>query len=189
MIHKLFKRYEYRNLSGLTVELANVGMMAHPGWDERSLIPFVTVETENFPELHDLIDYHSRERISGDVRTTWGFLKKKEKTILHVAFDKPIELQMFIPFDLKKQTALVDHIVNSAGFFLQSSQIARKPSEGATLPFIIVEVNAEFPEWPELFLKHVTRRYREKGMPKSDAEEAARRFRYEQARLRAGFRI
>ncbi|MFC4349243.1 hypothetical protein ACFO5Q_15430 [Kordiimonas lipolytica] len=188
MLRYALSGYRSRVFDGVPVKITNFGLVGHPGWGDSALVPFVTVDTTDCPQLHDLIEHHRREAVSGDVRTTWGFLKRKRDTKLFLQFLQPVELSIVLSFDLQNEYQQIDHIVASGGFFIQSSLVATKPSEGIEASYITVDVNADFPEWPKLFEKYAAKKLRAQGLGKKEAAEAAKKERFELARFRVGFR-
>jgi hypothetical protein len=141
------------------------------------LLPVLLLDTSERPDLAELIRVH-QSLGPGDVKTQWAQLAGHEGTVaLILNFIRPIELFVILEFDIVKQGILVEQTLTGHGLYLtQAEREDDRLMKNPDRPTVIVEVSdSGFGEiWDDLFQKHLTKHFREKGMGRSDSRRAAR---------------
>ncbi len=145
---------------------------------EGRAVPLLILDTSDRPDLEELIRIH-QEVNPGDVQTQWAQLRGKAGTVcLLVEFERPLELSVLLEFTIEAQGGLVDLILRSRGFYLQGGRKGDRLITTRRAPRILVEVpKSDFgPIWEQLLMKSVTATFRQRGLKRAAARQAARGF-------------
>lgn len=174
-----FETFRFRTArEARPVRIVGDAAVATGSLSEGRLVPVLIVDASDRPDIKELVRVH-QDLNPGDVSLWWGQRKKQEgSVILIVQFERPIELTMVIEFDIESQGSLVDLILRSRAFFLQTGQEGDRFIITQNRPRIIVDVpDMGFePVWEKLLVKRLTRSFRKEGHSRSNARKAALQF-------------
>ena len=158
------------------IPIVGDGAIATIDTGEGRLIPVVILDCENHKEFLNLINIHQHTP-PGDARSTWGYKRFNRRFVfLILEFSKPSEIEISIRFDLLKQPALADGIVQARGVYLQPSKYGRRVLDGLASPKIMVEIPSltKLNNWDELLIKQLTKKLKKKGLSKKEATLVAK---------------
>ncbi len=141
---------------------------------EGRLIPLLVLDTSQRPDVDELVRIHGRSA-PGDAVSTWVRMSGAESRVgLWLSFSRPAELNMVIDFVLRTHGGLVDQILRTHGFYLQPGGPDSTPDLLGTRPTILVEVAADFgSDWDRILRRSLQRDYRQQGLSRAEAEQAA----------------
>src|SRR5436309_12905430 len=99
---------------GLVIPIVHDAAIAGPIADRR-LLPVLFIDTSEHPDVRELLRVHEHLG-SGDVEFNWGLsLESKDDTILYLRFLRPMEVQVILLFDVRRQAILVEGILSGGG--------------------------------------------------------------------------
>ncbi|GAB2785338.1 hypothetical protein HNQ93_002570 [Hymenobacter luteus] len=154
-------------------EVVSDGAIAHPDIAEGRVIPAVVIDTKGNQDVQELISTHD-DSPPGDATYTWS-TKPFNKSIifLTIKFDKPLQIQFSITFNIPKQSIIIDGIIKSRGFYLLSGNSRSKVSD-LSIKRIVCEVpNTGFDQiWENIYIKSIIKKYQKNGLSKKSAIEA-----------------
>jgi len=142
---------------------------------EGRLVPLLIVDAAGRADIVELIRAHASLQ-PGDVSSQWGQRQKGDDTALLVLeFERPVVLTMVLAFPIVSQGILVDLILRSRGFYLQTGQPGDRWITTQDHPRLFIEApNTGFEEvWDKLWLEHIAKNLRRRGMSRSGAKVAA----------------
>jgi hypothetical protein len=143
------------------------------------LLPLILIDTSDRPDIAELIRVH--ESLGpGDVKVQWGKLEGKAHlgtVALFLTFIRPLEVFMILEFNIVRQGFLVEQILAGNGIYLAEAE-----GEGDRLRKNLdrAKVLAEVPDtgfrntWDAIFIKHLAKHFRNKGLSRSQSRQAAR---------------
>ena len=147
------------------------GVISSKDIGEGRLIPALVIDVRSDKEIEDLIIVH-KDITSGDAKFTWvRSLSNLKYFILKMEFLKPMNISFGIMFIIDSEYSLIDGILESKGFYLQTGKIGDKIVNKNQDPKILVEVpNCNFEtSWNKILYKTIRRNLRKKGISKSDS--------------------
>jgi hypothetical protein len=145
---------------------------------EGRLIPLVIIDSSERPDIEELVRVHEFLP-PGDVTVQWGHMENTPECIsLFLRFVRPVEALLVLNFSIVKQGGIVDQILLSRALYLQPGRTGDRFRNTIDAKRILIEVtDTGFGKtWDELLLKHLVNDYRQKGLPKHQAKEAAMAF-------------
>ncbi|MCW5699360.1 MAG: hypothetical protein KIT00_05925 [Rhodospirillales bacterium] len=150
------------------------GAIATTVLGEGRLITVLILDKNKHREIHDLALIH-RSVPSGDVKSQWAMSPENHRVFLHLIFERPIEFEIVIPFNVADEGNLVDNILRSQAVYLQAGQPGDRVSTTFDEPKVIVEVPQGGFEvkWQKIWLKALTKNARMRGLNRQRAKEAA----------------
>jgi hypothetical protein len=155
--------------------IINDAAIATAGVGEGRLIPLVIIDSVERPDIEELVRAHECLP-PGDVRVQWGVLNSGPGDIaLLLTFIRPVEALLLLNFDVVRQGGLVDQILSSRALYLQLGREGDRLSTTYDAKRILIEVpdTGFIKRWNEIFFKYLVKDFRQKGMPKKKAKEAA----------------
>lgn len=153
--------------------IVQVGAIGNPFVNDGTLLPYLTIDCSQSPDVEDFIEVHGDMPIPGDVISTWCWNRLSKKVVyLRLDFKRPILTSTHIPFIVESNGYVIDWIINVKGLYLQSSAHGNKASEGLGKPAIIVEIpsSTTFPIWPKLYRKSLVKRFRREGYSRNQLD-------------------
>jgi hypothetical protein len=155
-------------ISDAAVATVNVG--------EGRLIPLVIIDSSERPDIEELVRVHEYLP-PGDVTVQWGHMENTPEWIaLFLRFVRPVEVLLVLNFNIVKQGGIVDQILLSRALYLQSGRAGDRFRNTIDAKRILIDV----PEtgfgktWNGLLFKRLVKDFRQRGLPKYQAKEAAR---------------
>jgi hypothetical protein len=154
-------------------EVVGDGGISSDNLGEGRFIPSVIIDIEEHSSIADLIKMHSSTP-PGDAVFQWSrdfSIFKPQKLHLNIDFVKPMQLSFGIVFDLPKQFAIIDGIIQSKGLYLQTGKEGDKISEFKTesILFEVPETGFER-EWDKILLETVKTKYKKLGATKNEVK-------------------
>ena len=152
-------------------------------------IPLIIVDTMVYPEIERAILAHASVQ-NGHIRTIWGKSTDDKFITLQFALVDPIPIEFFVAFNIKKQGGLVDLIIHSQLLYIQPGKPRDRLSNTLDSPRLMVEVPSThfLSEWKLIFQRAMTKHFREMGLNKKDAKNAAFDF-YKEWDIMRNFRM
>ena len=142
------------------------------------LIPLLIIDTSKRPDVDELIRVH--QHISpGDVGSVWGQpLRRPGEISLVLDFERPIETNIVLTFNIEQQGGLVDQIVRAKAVYLQPGRAGDRIGLTWNSPRILVEVLASGfeEEWNRLLHQSLAGSFRREGLGRQEAALAAGRW-------------
>lgn len=162
----------------LPLRIVSDAMIATSAVGEGRMIPLLILDTSKRPDVEELVRVH--EHVSpGDAESMWTHLKGDEdKVTLVLCFIRPMELTVFIEFDVLSQGGLVDRIVAARALYIQPGRDGDRFASTMDSKRIIVEVpETGFDDhWNKVLRKVIFRDYRARGLSRSESKLATERF-------------
>ena len=152
------------------------GVIVNPAIGDGRPIPILLLDCSNSPQFKNLIQVHQNTP-PGDVRARWGYNPFNKRFVeLELNFLKPVELKISIPFDLRKQSAIADSIIQAKSVYLQASEPDKRLNNIITNQKIIIEIHpiTKLPKWDSMLLKQITKKIEQDGVNKKSAKDAAK---------------
>ncbi|WP_299040295.1 hypothetical protein [uncultured Pseudokineococcus sp.] len=136
------------------------------------LVPVVMVDMSSHPEVEELVRVH-RFLGQGDCLSAWG--KIDGGVALRLTFQRPIELEVAIAFQVPARAGLVDQVVNIQAFFLQHGELGDHMTNTLHYPRLLIETPKTGFEkvWEPMVQKLLEHRYRSMGLSRREARSAA----------------
>lgn len=152
-------------------EVVGDGGISNETLGEGRFIPSIIIDIREQNSISDLIKMHSSTP-PGDAIFQWSrefSIFKAKKLYLNVEFAKPMQLSFGISFDLLKQFAIIDGIIQSKGLYLQTGKAGDKISEFKTESILLEVPETGFEsQWEEILLDTVKTRYKKLGATKNE---------------------
>ena len=170
------------------VPIVGDAAMAGPLADGR-LIPVLILDTVNHFQLSELIRVH--EHVGpGDVGFQWGMKKGLREAMLLLEFQRPMEIQIVLVFDIEKYASLVELMLTSRAVYLQAGSPGDRLLTTFEDPRLLLELpDIGFrPVWDAALLKRMTQVMRQAGLSRTAAKDGAITF-IQQMRELAAFRL
>lgn len=161
-------------MSSEIIQILQVGAVGNPDVSEQRLLPYLTIDCSNSPEIEQLIELH-RDTSAGDVICTWCWRPLSRSNVyLKVEFTRPLSAIAHLEFPVAEKGYVVDWIIAVKGFYLQSSKHGHVASVGFGRPAIVVEVpsSATFPIWRSLYQRALTKRFKKNGFRGKELDKA-----------------
>jgi hypothetical protein len=138
------------------------------------MIPVLIIDTSNRKDIEDMICAHKIEG-RGDVESTWVKPSDVSKFRLWLTVTKPSRCLILLEFDLVSYGVLVEQIIQAQGLYLQPGRPGDRFSKTMDHDRILVEVpSRDFrDEWDRIWKKALFKDFRERGVPRGKAKEAA----------------
>jgi hypothetical protein len=138
---------------------------------EGRFIPSLVIDTNGNSEVTDLIKLHNKIP-SGDTKLSWTkpdtFFKSKTLT-LYLEFINPMNISFGIEFTISDKFSLIDGIIQSRGFYLQSGKSGDKISEFKNDCILIEVPNVGFDDyWNKLLFDTLKEDYKKKGASRKE---------------------
>lgn len=154
------------------------GGLSSPHLGEGRLVPLLIIDVLEHCEVTELIKLHETTP-PGDTEMNWikplsSFFKTKT-LILEIEFKKPMEVKFGIEFNIEKQYALIDGVIQSRGAYLQTGKAGDKVSEfkGSSILIEVPDLKID-DKWNEIVFETVKDRNKKAGATKKDAGNLAR---------------
>jgi hypothetical protein len=130
------------------------GIVSNRDTANGKFIPVVIVDTENNDEIRESILLQGSVE-NGKVITSWGRNKDESIIYLIISFQKPVEKEFVIAFDIDKYVGTIDFIVKTRLLYLQPGKNGEKMSTTIEKPKILMEVPSDDfeNEWKNIFRK------------------------------------
>lgn len=160
----------------ICVDVVADGGIANVAFAEGRILPVLIVDKRPLPALDDYLRAHEHNP-PGDVVLQWAQPTFSSKTVfLRMTVTRPTDLVFAIAFDVSKQYSLVDSIIHSRGFYLQTGMPGDRVSATMGATRIIVEVPdlGFFPQWDRILSRNLSARFRKRGLSKKEANEAVK---------------
>ena len=167
-------------------QILKVGAIGNPIVNDGRLLPFLTIECSNQPELEQLIEVHESTPVPGDVVCTWRWNPlSKSRVYLKLDFSRPVIVSTHLAFPVERHGYVVDWILSVRGLYLQSSKYGSCASEGLGKPAIVVEVpsSATFAIWQSVYKRVLTKRFKAKGLRGKDIDQAISEYKARQREI------
>lgn len=164
----------------VTVNNSNVyepiadGALSIPFAADGRLIPVVILDTSSDTTLSDLIELHD-DSCPGDVESFWGRKRFSKKNIfLTLNFQRPVEFQLIVKFDLSKSPLLIDCIIQSRAVYIQPGCPGARVSNDINAPKILVEIptRTTFDEWDSILEEQIKKRLKKEGVSSKEIKKA-----------------
>jgi hypothetical protein len=158
----------------LVVPIVHDAAIAGPIADGR-LLPVLFIDTSERPDVRELLRVHEHLR-SGDVEFDWGLSReRKDDAILYLQFVRPLEVEMILVFDVRRQAILVEGILSGGGVYLQDARPGERLSATLDSSRLLIELpDTGFQShWDKYLLERTTALLRERGVPRRSAPRAA----------------
>lgn len=142
------------------------------------LIPILILDCENHKELFNLIHIHQNTP-PGDVVSKWGVKRLNSRHVyLDLTFLKPVEYYAVFKFDLRKQSALADGIVQARGVYLQPRESGEKVLDGINEPKILIEIppGTTLKDWDTRLAKNIVKNLKNEGLSKKESKAVAKEY-------------
>ncbi len=173
----------------LVVPIVHDGAIAGPIADGR-LLPVLFIDVSERPDVRELLRVHEHLG-SGDVEFDWGLSReRKDDAMLHLRFVRPMDVEMILVFDVRREAILVEGILSGGGVYLQSARPGDRLSTTLDAHRVLIELpDTGFrPYWDRYLLDRTTALLKERGIPRRTAPHAATVAIDEMKKL-AGFRM
>jgi hypothetical protein len=161
------------------VPIVSDALVATRGLADGRLIPLLILDTSARPDVEDMIRAH-KHLGPGDAESAWGAVSTLNRTKLRLLLSviKPSRCLVVIEFDVLRHGGLIDRIVQSQGLYIQAGRPGDRLVKTPDHERILVGVpSREFRgDWERIFRKALFKDYRQRGLSRGDAKEAADSF-------------
>lgn len=150
-----------------TTPILQVGAIGNPNVSDGRLLPFITIDCTNCPDVENFIEVHADAPVPGDVISAWGWdLFSRSYVYLRLDFERPITTSALLKIPVATKGYVVEWIMAVRGFYLQSSKYGSCVSEGIGKPAIIIEIpsSTTFPKWNSIYKKSLTKHFKNQGI-------------------------
>ena len=151
--------------------IAEEGLMSSENVGEGRMIPVLVIDIKDNKAIEDLLKIH-KDITAGDVTMTWSQkFYDRSYFILKMEFTKPMEIVFGIQFKIEKEYSLVDGIMQSKGFYLQTGVKGDKISKKMEDPKILIEVPDMGVKdiWNKILLDTLKKKYKKQGYKRREA--------------------
>ncbi len=163
------------------IPLLNAVTRATEGFKDGRMTPILMVNAEGHEDFLLNIKAHQTAEFPGDIIFNWAWPKSrfsKPMAYIKIQFVKPIECSISIAIDPVMYGEVIDAIFLSKILTIihvrdDLANIKKKSS-----PSISMEVpeSATFPNWEEIYLNALVKRYKKKGIKKKRSIELAKQL-------------
>lgn len=152
-------------------------------------IPLIIVNTLAHPEIERAIIAHTSVQ-NGHISTIWGKSTDDRFITLQFSLVDPVPKEFFVAFNVEKQGGLVDLIINSQLLYIQPGKPRDRLSNTMSSPRLMIEVPSTHfsSEWKLIFQRVMTKHFRQLGLNRKDAKNAALDF-YKEWGIMRNFRM
>lgn len=174
---KTIIEFKSKNDTGL-VRIISDAAIATIDFGHGKIIPLVIIDTKTRPDIEELVRVHEHLQ-PGDVNFFWCEPDRPDHGVgLLLKFVRPMNLTMMLLFNLERHAGLVDQILTARALYIQPGQDGDRLIRTLDNKKILLDLpdNGFKKTWDRILLKQVTRQFREKGMRRGDAREAAQDF-------------
>lgn len=160
------------------VPIVSDGAIATRGTGDGKLIPLLILDTTQRPDLDEWARVH-QYLPPGDLYSQWGEVRDygEPAVALLLKAERPSEFEISIVFKIWSQGILVDQILNAGGVYLQCGKPGDRLSDtlvGALRVLAGVQTSDFKGEWNEIFRREMIVYFRNRGLDKAQARQAAR---------------
>lgn len=169
----------------LPVQIISDPAIATVGVADGRFIPLLIIDSSDRPDIEELVRVHEHLP-PGDVNVQWAqLLKFPDSIALLLRFIRPVETLLIINFDIAKQGCIVDQILSSRALYLQPGRKGDRPVNTLDSKKILIDIpDTGFSRtWDDIFSTHLLKWFRQKGLKKYEAKEAAEKAIKEWRRL------
>ncbi len=161
----------------IPVPIVSNAVIGTSGVADGRMIPLLIIDSSSRGDIEDMIRAHKIERV-GDVESTWVKPSDANKFKLMLLVKKPSRCLILLEFDLVSYGVLVDQIIEAQGLYLQAGRPGDRLSKTMNHERILIEVpSRDFRnEWDRIWKKALFKNFRERGVPRHKAKEAADDF-------------
>lgn len=173
-------------MSNHIASIVQIGAIGSPNVSDGRLLPFITIDCTDCPEVENFIEVHGHLPAPGDVVSTWGWKRfSKSDVYLRLDFKRPITTTAHLAIPVSAKGYVVDWIMAVRGLYLQSSKYGGCASEGLGSPAIIVEVPSAstFPVWPAIYRKILVKRFKAGGLKGKAIDKAIEDYKARQREI------
>lgn len=166
--------------------ILQVGAIGNPNVSDGRLLPFITIDCTDCPDVENFIEVHGDAPVPGDVISTWGWKYFNNSNVyLRLDFERPIATSTHLIIPVATKGYVVEWIMAVRGFYLQSSKYGSCASEGLGKPAIIIEVpsTTTFPVWPKIYRKSLTKRFKCQGFKGKAIDDAIEAYKARQKEI------
>ncbi|RJX75699.1 hypothetical protein DZ860_03210 [Vibrio sinensis] len=136
------------------------GAIANQFTADGRIIPVIILNTEKDRRLCDLASIH-KDSAFGDVESRWALKRFSKKFVyLVLRFEKPVELEVVVKFDVYTQMSLIDGIIQSRAVYVQPGKNGDRVGNTIDVPKILVEIptRTTFDDWESIMTKTIEKR-------------------------------
>ncbi len=151
--------------------ISEEGLISSDNVGEGRLIPVLVIDVLGDKDIEDLIKLHE-SITSGDVAMTWSQdFFNRDYFILKMEFIKPMELVFGIKFRIETEFPLIDGIIESKGYYLQTGTKGDKILKKIGDSKILIEVPDMGVKkiWNKILARTIEKKYRKKGFSKKES--------------------
>lgn len=144
-------------LRSLVVPIVGDAAIAGPIADGR-LLPLLILDTGVRPEVAEVIRVHEHLP-GGDAQSQWGFSQENDDDVmLHLRFVQPMDVELILLFDVRRQAILVDAMLTGGGVYLQAGVAGDRLITTMDAQRVLVELpDVGFrPHWEKFLLERTT---------------------------------
>lgn len=138
-------------------------------------IPVLIIDTTEEKEIEKAILLHKNIDV-GKVETIWGKSVNGKKIMLKINMIEPSPSEFMLVFDVVKNYATIDFIINAQLVYIQPGKQEDKLKTTMSAPKILIEVPSShfYKEWYTVYEKNLAKYFRtKKGMSKRVAKQVA----------------
>lgn len=152
------------------------GGLSVPALGEGRVIPALIIDVEDDMQVSEYIKLHSQTP-PGDTKSQWAlpntFFSPKQ-VYLSLECERPMKFTFGIEFDLVKQYAVLDGIIQSRAFCLMTGKTGDKVSQKIKESILIEVPNGGFDKkWNALLYSTLTKKFKGMGASKKEALKLA----------------
>ena len=169
----------------LPAEIISDPTIATVGVADGRFIPLLIIDSSDRPDIEELVRVHEHLP-PGDVTVQWVQLLKIPNSIaLLLRFIRPVEALLIINFDIAKQGGIVDQILSSRALYIQPGRKGDRLINTLDAKKVLIDIpETGFSKtWDDIFFTHMVKWFRQKGLKKYEAKEAAKKAIKEWRRL------
>ncbi|WP_045406331.1 hypothetical protein [Vibrio jasicida] len=142
------------------------------------IIPVIILNTEQDRRLCDLASIH-QDCAFGDVESRWALKRFSNKFVyLVLRFEKPVELEVVVKFDVSKQMSLIDGIIHSRAVYVQPGKRGDRVGDTFDTPKILVEIptRTTFDKWESIMTKTIEKKLKREGVGRKELKSAVKDY-------------
>lgn len=158
------------------VKILEDGVVIDPCWADGRPIPSVIVDASKRKDISEYVEAH-RNQPPGDVVVQWGTsFPKKKKVSLIIKSSRPVLTEFAIGFDVEKNHALIDGIIQSNGLYLQTGSAGERVSQKLSEGRVLIEVpKTGFEQiWEKILLDFTGKYFRQRGLSREQSKIATK---------------
>lgn len=137
-------------------------------------IPLIILDTTDHQDVEQAILFNEGLE-HGSVSTIWGKSINNKIVTLTIALIIPVPIKFVIVFDVQKQFGLIDQIINTQLLYIQQGKLKDRLYNTMNAQRLMIEVPSThfIDEWKKIFSKVMIKYFREQGLSKKVARNAA----------------